>query len=161
MSDHDKAADNPGDPAAAAAWSSAIATGATGTSIPAMQAHRLEQVARTAGAGADPDALDEAKKTAIYGLIGINPRNELEGMLVSQMIATHQNAMNAMYFASESLASPEARDREMRYAAKLMQLFTQQASALNKLRGSDLFENYTALNGHASPYAPRKGKPAG
>lgn len=141
------------DPTKAKEWSDAFSTQATGTPVPDLQNYRTEQLARTAGASSDPEAYELAIKRGIYGMAGVSPRNELEGMLVSQMIATHENAMKSLYFAAESLVCPETRDREMRYAAKLMQIFTQQATVLNKLRGSELFASVQGVKGAKNPYA--------
>jgi hypothetical protein len=154
MPHHDASEDVEVNAADAKQWSAAFSAQATGTPVPESQVHRLEQLARTAGSSSDPDACAHAMTTAIHGMAAIGPQNELEGMLVSQMIATHENAMKCQFFAAESLGHPEDRDREMRYSARFMQIFTRQVDALIKLRASDLFENYQGLRSQTNPYQP-------
>jgi hypothetical protein len=67
-------------------------------------------------------------------LNGINPQDEMEGMLAAQMIGVHNIAMDAMRRAMIYDQHSEARDRYSNQAIKLMRTFTAQMEALDKHR---------------------------
>ena len=84
-----------------------------------------------------PEGMDEYEKqrrvkAALKMLEGIGPQNRLEGTLGAQMIATHEAAMECL---RRSIGPGVDRDQELKHAAKLLALFTQQLEALNRLRG--------------------------
>ena len=108
--------------------------GVTGAEDPDIALHLANQLASTIWL---PEGMDEKEKerrveAALKMLKGIQPRNELEGALGTQMIATHEAALECLRRAMGSGAN---RDQELKHAAKLLALFTQQLEALNRLRG--------------------------
>ena len=68
-------------------------------------------------------------------LSGISPKNELEGMLAAQMIATNNAAFECLRRAMARDQIPHGTDQHLKHAEKLMALFTRQLDAFNKLRG--------------------------
>ena len=82
----------------------------------------------------DADKMN-AVKAAVAAMAGIAPRDELEGMVAAQMVATHNGAMECLRRAMIPDQSFEGRDVNIKHAAKLMSLYTQQMAALDKHRG--------------------------
>ena len=78
---------------------------------------------------------DRRIAAAIKLLEGIQPDNELEGTLAVQMIATHEAAMECLRRAMAESTAHDGREQDLKYAAKLLGIFTQQLEALNRLRG--------------------------
>jgi hypothetical protein len=72
---------------------------------------------------------------AALGLLkGIKPEGEIEGMLATQMVGTHNAAIECLRRAMH----PEqtfGRDQNVKHAAKFLAIFTGQMGALNKNRG--------------------------
>ncbi len=72
---------------------------------------------------------------AIAAIHGIQPRDELEAMLASQMVALHSLAMRkASQAAAEKQTFPD-REHNARHVAKLMRVFCAQVEALQRYRG--------------------------
>jgi|SaaInlV_120m_DNA_3_1039746.scaffolds.fasta_scaffold00966_3 hypothetical protein len=65
----------------------------------------------------------------------IDPMNAIEGMMAAQMIALHNMAMDCSRRAAASSQSLAGRDMNLRHATKLMNAFTNAATALDKHRG--------------------------
>ena len=87
-----------------------------------------------------PASLSDAERIervggALAALKGLAPRDELEGMLAAQMVATHAAAMDCLGRAQDDGAPFAARDGQLRTAAKLLALYTQQAETLSRNRG--------------------------
>lgn len=146
----------PVDRAAAEEWQRAFREGATGAAHPKIQDQRLEQVARTAGTLGDDEAHAATLHSTIHTMAAIGPQNEVEGMLASQIVAVHEQAMKCLFFAAGSLGSPATRNSEMRHAIQLLQIFPRQVDTLAKVRSSGEFRNYQSLDGHPNPHAPKK-----
>ena len=72
---------------------------------------------------------------AIAVIHGIQPRDEVEGMLAAQMFAAHKLAMEAAGRVNWGKPSPEMRDMHMKHATKLMAVFAKQIEALQRYRG--------------------------
>ena len=77
-------------------------------------------------------------KSQINGVVaamhGINPQDEIEGMLASQMVATHFMAMRRLRSVKNSETITQ-QDSHGNLAIKLMRTFTAQMEALNRYRG--------------------------
>lgn len=71
--------------------------------------------------------------SALGMLNGLAPENTLEGMLCTQMVSCHNTAQEFLRRATTS-ENPEAIDRQINRATKLMRTFTAQMEALTKLR---------------------------
>ena len=86
-----------------------------------------------------PDASDDASfaivEAAVAALKAIAPRNELEGMLAVQMVSTHNAAMDCLRRSMLPGQTFEARDLNLKHAAKLLSIYTRQLEVLDKHRG--------------------------
>jgi hypothetical protein len=81
---------------------------------------------------------DEAKRqrhAAIDALIGIAPRDELEGMMGAQLIAAHHAAMECYRRAMIGEQTFEGRRENLSQANKLSRTFATLLEALNRHRG--------------------------
>ena len=110
---------------------------ATGTKDPLLQQRLIQQVLQTLWL---PDGLSESEKSlridsAISTLHCIRPTDEIEGMLATQMVATHNAAMECLRRAMLDGQTYEGRDQTLRHAAKLLSIYTRQIEVLNKHRG--------------------------
>jgi hypothetical protein len=72
---------------------------------------------------------------AIRGVIGIAPKDELEGMMAAQMIASHSAAMECYRRAMLGEQTLEGRNENLSQANKLSRTFTLLFDALNRHRG--------------------------
>lgn len=70
----------------------------------------------------DKAAVDEALQAALDALRGIRPRDEAEGMLAAQMVATHQMAMECLRRANLSDQSMKGIELTLKHAVRLMSL---------------------------------------
>ena len=77
----------------------------------------------------------QAAMAAYDALKEIAPRDELEGMLAGQMVATHNAAMECLRRAMKEGQTFEGRDQNLKHATKLMGLYERQLAALDKHRG--------------------------
>jgi hypothetical protein len=80
------------------------------------------------------ETVGKVLNNALAILNGINPQNEIEGMLAVQMVGVHNIAMDAMRLAMISDQLPEAKERNTNQAIKLLRTFTAQIEALDKHR---------------------------
>jgi hypothetical protein len=82
---------------------------------------------------------DETKQlqimAALDGLIGIHPRDELEGMMAAQLIASHSAAMECYRRAMIGEQTFEGRRENLNQANKLTRSFTALLDTLNRHRG--------------------------
>jgi len=76
----------------------------------------------------------DASFDTLAQLIAYKPKGVLEGMLVSQMVGTHNAAMECLRRAQLPEQTPEGRELNLKNGAKLMGLFTRQVEALDKHR---------------------------
>lgn len=73
---------------------------------------------------------------ATFSLLrGIAPRDDVERLLVSQMVGTHEAAMECLRRANLAEQSIAGRDLNLRHAAKMMQIYLRQVEALARHRG--------------------------
>ncbi len=84
--------------------------------------------------GTDRETLRSAANQAAALLAGIQPRDELESMLATQMIACHNAAMDCVKQAMIKGQTRESRQASLNNGAKLMQVFTHQMETLRKRR---------------------------
>ena len=83
---------------------------------------------------------DEAERWAQYqaassGLMGIGPRDELEGMMAAQLVASHSAAMECYRRAMLSEQTFEGRRENLNQANKLSRTWATLLDAFNKHRG--------------------------
>jgi len=77
----------------------------------------------------------EKSEAAISALIGIGPRDELEGMMAAQLIAAHNAAMECYRRAMLPGQTAEGRHENLSQANKLSRTYTILLEALNRNRG--------------------------
>jgi len=78
---------------------------------------------------------DRIRKGSLKAIVGLSPRDELEGMLLAQMIAAHNAAMECYRRAMFPDQSFEGRQANLAQAAKLTKTFATGLEALNRHRG--------------------------
>jgi hypothetical protein len=83
----------------------------------------------------DKATRDRQTLAVIEGLIGIAPRDELEGMMAAQLIAAHNAAMECYRRAMIGEQTFEGRRESLNRANRLSRTFTQLIDALNRQRG--------------------------
>ena len=110
---------------------------AMGTNDPALAQRLVNQVYETLWMPAelsDEERLQRIR-AAIAAMRGIKPRDEIEGMLATQMVATHAAAMECLRRSMIPKQSFDGRDNNLRHAAKLLSIFAKQLETLNRNRG--------------------------
>jgi hypothetical protein len=83
----------------------------------------------------DEATRDRQMTAAIAGLVGIHPRDELEGMMAAQLIAAHSAAMECYRRAMIGEQTFEGRRENLNQANKLTRSFAVLLDALNRHRG--------------------------
>jgi hypothetical protein len=111
--------------------------GTTGTKDRALNMELIKQAIASLWI---PEGISEYDKlnrmrSAIALLKGINPTDEIERLLATQMVATHNTAMECLRRAMIQNQTFEGRNQDLKNAAKLMGIYTRQIDALNKHRG--------------------------
>ncbi len=84
--------------------------------------------------GVDHDMLGRQGNNVLAMLNGIQPRDELEGMLAVQMIGVHNMAMESLRRAMIQDQTFEGRQTNVNYATKMVRTFMAQIEALMKYR---------------------------
>jgi len=80
------------------------------------------------------DSRDEIANATIAALIGIAPRDEGEGMLAAQMVATHNSAMDCYRRAALDGQTFEGRQMNLRFADRFSRTYAMQLDALKRYR---------------------------
>ena len=93
----------------------------------AMQALWLEQ--------SDASERDRKRGATVDALVGIGPKDELEGMMAAQLIAAHCAAMECYRRAMLGELTFEGRRENLNQANKLSRTWAMLLDALNKHRG--------------------------
>ena len=83
----------------------------------------------------DDKARTRQMEAAISGLVGINPKDELEGMMAAQLIASHHAAMECYRRAMLGEQTFEGRRESLSQANKLSRTHVLLVEALNRHRG--------------------------
>ena len=83
----------------------------------------------------DEETLDRQLSAATAALIGIGPRDELEGMIAAQLFAAHNAAMECYRRAMIPEQLSEGRRENLNQANKLSRTYTTLLEALNRHRG--------------------------
>jgi hypothetical protein len=83
----------------------------------------------------DDKARDRQFSAAIAGLVGIKPKDELEGMMAAQLIAAHSAAMECYRRAMIGEQTFEGRRENLNQANKLSRTYATLVEALNRHRG--------------------------
>jgi hypothetical protein len=83
----------------------------------------------------DPEAYDRQLGATIAALVGIGPKDELEGMMAAQLIAAHNAAMECYRRAMIGEQTFEGRRENLNQANKLSRTWATLLEALNRHRG--------------------------
>ncbi len=110
---------------------------ATGTNDPELAQRLLNQIYETLWMPAESSEEERFRRVraAIAALRGIKPQDEIEGMLATQMVATHSAAMECFRLSMIQGQTFKGRDNNLRHAAKLLSIFAKQLETLNRNRG--------------------------
>ena len=81
------------------------------------------------------ETCQEQYNAAVAGLMGIGPRDELEGMISAQLLAAHNAAMECYRRAMLGEQSFEGRRENLNHANKLSRTYALLLEALNRHRG--------------------------
>ena len=114
-------------------------TDALGTADLGLQNYLLQQIAPLYRGFADREQYHHEKMAmfcniAMAILSGIQPQDEIEGMLAVQMIGTHNMAMETLERAMLTGQTDIGKDLNVKQAAKMMRVFVAQMEALKKYR---------------------------
>lgn len=108
---------------------------AFGTTSQDFQSYAMEELFDAAcRGGADKPYPEHQMNGVLAAMYGIAPRDEIEGMLAAQMVATHIASIKALRRLKNSDTVPQ-QDSNGNLAIKLMRTFTAQMEALNRYRG--------------------------
>lgn len=109
----------------------------SGSQFPAFAMSLFRRAVKTIWFGEEPDPaeVDEAMQAMLDAFRGIKPRDEAEGVLAAQMLATHNAAMECMRRTMLPGQTFEGRDQNLKHAVKLMSLYERQLAAFDKRRG--------------------------
>jgi hypothetical protein len=83
----------------------------------------------------DPEARDKQYSATVAALIGIGPKDELEGMMAAQLIAAHNAAMECYRRAMIGDQTFEGRRENLSQANKLSRTYAALIDVLNRHRG--------------------------
>src|SRR5207344_467297 len=83
----------------------------------------------------DPETRDKQYSATVAALIGIGPKDELEGMMAAQLIAAHNAAMECYRRAMIGEQTLEGRGGKLAQANKLSRTFATLLEALSRHRG--------------------------
>lgn len=83
----------------------------------------------------DPETRDKQYSATVAALVGIGPKDELEGMMAAQLIAAHNAAMECYRRAMIGEQTFEGRSENLAQANKLSRTFAVLLEALNRHRG--------------------------
>jgi hypothetical protein len=106
-----------------------------GTAEPGFANLMLSSIINAAcdGNQRDPPGSEDVNR-ALAAVTGIGARDETEGMLATQMVATHFAAMGVLRRLKSSETIPQ-QDSNGNLAVKLLRTFTMQVEALQRYRG--------------------------
>src|SRR5215471_15819605 len=95
----------------------------------------------------DPETRDKQFKATVAALIGIAPKDELEGMMAAQLIAAHNAGMECYRRAMIREQTFEGRRENLAQANKLSRTYATLLEALNRHRGKGQ-QKVTVEHGH-------------
>lgn len=110
------------------------ATRCFGTADQNLTDYFLTQVACTSHGLTEANSAEHLNKLTPI-LRGINPQDELEGMLACQMVGVHNLAMEMMKRAIQAGQTVDGVTENINRVTKLLRTFTAQIEALNRHRG--------------------------
>jgi hypothetical protein len=84
---------------------------------------------------ADPQSIERETKAAMTAMLGVAPRDEIEGMIAGQLWGLHCATMDCFGRAALSNQTPEARAYYLSAGTKLTRGFGAMVDTLNRHRG--------------------------
>jgi hypothetical protein len=93
------------------------------------------QVVQALWVSSDPETRNRQFSATVAALVGIGPKDEIEGMLAAQMIAAYNAAMECHRRAMIGEQTFEGRKENLTQANKLSRTYTTLLEALNRHRG--------------------------
>jgi hypothetical protein len=110
---------------------------AFGTEDSKLQNHRMHSLVTLLKFSEGDDSVTQnlIAVSATQAFIYMAPKDDIERMLVTQMIGTHEAATECLRRAMIQGQGFESRDVNLKHAEKLMAVYTKQIEALNKHRG--------------------------
>ena len=108
-----------------------------GSNFDSWNSHIANQAVGTiwSGQNADPDRIHERQVAALSLIAGVSPKDELEGMLAAQLLATHNAALECYRRAMLPEQTFEGRSENLNQANKLSRTHTMLLDTLNRHRG--------------------------
>ena len=112
---------------------------ALGTPDPGLHQYLLNQVVQTfkgcvSSEGFDYTKMAEFSNNAMALLNGIQPQDEIEGMLAVQMIAVHNMVMETIKLAMVTGQTFQWKEASINHATRMSRTFTAQMEALKRYR---------------------------
>lgn len=104
-----------------------------GSSSPEFAFEQLQQLIKLASSNLSPEAKEVAVNAMLATVAGVQPQNEMEGVLAVQMAATHQLAMTLLARVGRAEHIP-VMETNGNMALKLLRTSREHAEALAKLR---------------------------
>ena len=83
----------------------------------------------------DPETRDKQLTATVAALMGIGPKDELEGMMAAQLVAAHNAAMECYRRAMLGEQTLQGRSESLSQANKLSRTYSTLLEALNRHRG--------------------------
>ena len=108
-----------------------------GSEYQAVNQVRVAQIAESLWCGLCRNAEEKEmlQSAAFLTALGINPKDDVEGMLVAQMIATNAATMECFRRAMNREQPFDARQLNLSFANKLSRTYAMQMDALQRYRG--------------------------
>lgn len=88
-------------------------------------------------AGKDQKTVEKQYEALSDALLNVDPRDELEAMMVAQMIAAHSAAMECFRRAMIPEQSMQSREDNLNHAGKMMRAFASLVETFNRHRGKN------------------------
>lgn len=104
-----------------------------GSSSPEFAFEQLQQLIKLVSSNLSPEAKELAVNAMLATVAGVQPQNEMEGVLAVQMAATHQTAMTLLARVEQVEHIPVL-ESYGNMAVKLLRISREHAGALTKLR---------------------------
>jgi hypothetical protein len=95
----------------------------------------------------DPETRDRQLSATVAAMVGICPKDELEGMMAAQLIAAHNAAMECYRRTMIGEQTFEGRRENLSQANKLSRTYAALIDALNRHRGKGQRGRYTGGGG--------------
>ena len=107
-----------------------------------------DQVIKTIFPASDHDERQMQLDAAIGSLSALKPRDEIEGMLIAQLVGSHNAAMECLRRAMIANQSFEGRAQNLAFANKLSRTYAALVETLNKHRGKGGKQSVTVKHVH-------------